>query len=96
MVGDLRQITQGPHLRVQRREVPLENDRIDRAGTLGPVRASGVAFRRGRSQQVGDLVRSEPLGLQSADRCDALDVRWLVEAEVLRVAGLADTVLDQP
>jgi len=82
VVGDLRQITQGPHLCVQRGEVPLESDWIGRAATLAAVRAAGVVFRRGGSQQVGDLVQPDTLGLQLADRRDALDVRGLVEAEV--------------
>src|SRR5450756_1186099 len=82
VVGELRQVTQSPHLGVQRGEVPLESDRIGRARTLGTVRAVSVVFRSRSGQQVGDFVQPNTLCLQLADRRDAFDVRGLVQAEV--------------
>jgi hypothetical protein len=82
VVGDVRQVTQGSHLGVQRGEVPLKSDRIGRARTLGTVRAASVVNRSGTGQQVADFVQPNTLGLQLADRRDAFGVRGLVEAEV--------------
>ena len=82
VVGDVRQVTQGPHLGVQRGEVPLQSDWIRRARTFRSVRAVSVINRSGSGQQVRDFVQPNTLGLQLADRGDAGDVRGLVKAEV--------------
>jgi hypothetical protein len=80
-------VAQGLHLCVQRGEVLIESDWIDRAGTLGMVGTCGVVFHAAIRQQAGDLVQPDPLGRRPADRRDPLHLCWLVEAKVPNAAA---------